>query len=111
MSLRVRKSLPPVLVFTAVAVCLWAAAASSPVYAQTNEPPVLSSTVFTRTVAENAPAGTLVGAPVTASDPGQALTYTLGGTDASSFTVDSGTGQLRVGAALPWTTRPRQATR
>ena len=107
MTVRVRISLPPFLVIITVAVCLWAAAASSPVQAQTNDPPIFSSTVFTRTVAENSPAGTLVGAPVTASDPGQALTYTLGGTDASSFTVDSDTGQLRVGSgtALDYETK------
>ena len=54
-----------------------------------------------RTVAENATAATSVGGgPVTAMDPnapGDILTYTLGGPDASSFEIDA-TGQITVGA-------------
>ena len=55
MSVRVRISLPASLVFITVAVCLWAAAASSSVQAQSNDPPVFSSAVFIRTVSENVP--------------------------------------------------------
>ena len=52
----------------------------------------------TRSVSENSPAGTAVGAPVTASDPdGDALSYGLGGTDGSKFAIDSATGQITVG--------------
>ncbi len=49
----------------------------------------------TRTVAENTPAGGAVGDPVEATDPnGDALSYTLSGSDA--FAIDSGTGQIMV---------------
>ena len=64
-----------------------------------NGSPVFAAAAATRAVAENAPAGTAVGAPVTATDPdGDALTYTLSGAHASLFTVDAATGQLEVGA-------------
>ena len=63
-------------------------------------------TSTTRSVAENSEAGTAVGEPVTATDPGfdgrqETLTYalTVGGTD---FDIDSGTGQIRVKAALDY---------
>ena len=49
----------------------------------------------TRQVAENSPAGTSVGAPIDATDPdGDTLTYSLTGTDATSFTIGSATGQI-----------------
>ncbi len=52
-----------------------------------------------RSVAENTAPGKNVGAPVEATDADNAiLTYTLGGADAASFAIDSGTGQLTVGA-------------
>ena len=56
----------------------------------------------TRSVAENTAAGTGIGSPVTATDTdsGDTVTYGLGGTDASSFSIDSVTGQLLTGAAL-----------
>ena len=55
-----------------------------------------------RSVAENTDPGTEIGAPVAAEDPdsGDVLTYTLGGTDAASFRIDSATGQLSTEAAL-----------
>ena len=51
-------------------------------------------------VAEDAAAGTKVGDPVTAIDPdsGDALTYSLSGTDAAFFDIDSATGQISVGS-------------
>ncbi|MDE2897553.1 MAG: fibronectin type III domain-containing protein, partial [Chloroflexota bacterium] len=58
-----------------------------------------------RQVAENAPVGTLVGAPVAATDSdGDALTYALSG--ATEFVIDAATGQIRVaaGAALDYET-------
>ena len=52
----------------------------------------------TRDVAENSPAGTNVGAPVSATDPdGDTLSYKLGGTDAAKFEIASSTGQITVG--------------
>ena len=61
-----------------------------------NRPPVFISSSALREVPENSPAGTDVGAPVTADDPdGDTLTYTLEGTDAASFGIGSSTGQIQ----------------
>ena len=52
-----------------------------------------------RSVAENASTGREVGAPVTAAhDDGDALTYTLSGDHAGLFSIESETGQIKVGA-------------
>lgn len=62
----------------------------------------------TRSVAENTPAGTNIGAPVSATFTGEGdsiLTYSLGGTDAGSFRIVSGTGQLQTEAALDYETK------
>ena len=61
----------------------------------------LTSIGTTRSVAENSEAGTAVGVPVAATDPGpdgrqETLTYALSGSGAISFDIDSGTGQIRV---------------
>ena len=54
-------------------------------------------------VAENSPAGTSIGAPVTATDPeGDPLAYKLAGSSAGSFDLDTATGQLRTRAALDY---------
>ena len=59
-----------------------------------------------RSVDEDATAGTNIGAPVSAEDdPGETLTYTLGGTDAASFDIVSTTGQLQTVAALDAATK------
>ena len=62
--------------------------------------PAFPSATATRTVDENAPAGTNVGAPVTATetDVGDSVTYALSGTNAGSFDVASATGQITVGS-------------
>ena len=60
---------------------------------------------LTRSIAENSPAGTPVGAPVTATDSdGDPLTYALSG--ASAFIIDAASGQIRVadGAVLDYET-------
>ena len=63
----------------------------------TNNAPSFANTTTNRSVAENSPRGTSVGAPVTATDPdNDPLTYRLVGADADSFTIDN-TGQIRVG--------------
>ena len=50
-------------------------------------------------VAENTNVGEAVGAPIAATDAeDDELTYALGGADADLFTIDPGTGQIRVGA-------------
>ena len=72
-----------------------------------NSPPRFSETAPTRSIAENSAAGTAVGAPVRATDPdGDSLTYTLGGSDAATFSIDGTSGQLMTFAALDYETKP-----
>ncbi|MCY3939010.1 MAG: fibronectin type III domain-containing protein, partial [Chloroflexi bacterium] len=79
---------------------------SGPGAGTTNRPPVLDETLtngkVTRQVAENSPAGTQVGGPVSFTDPeGHVVSYALTD-DSNSFVIDSATGQIGVapGAAL-----------
>ncbi len=69
-----------------------------------NPPVFTDGTSTTRSVAENTALGTKVGSAVTATDADttDTLTYTLGGADASSFTIDSETGQLQTNAAIDY---------
>ena len=69
------------------------------------ELPEFPSATMTRSVAENTAAGVDIGAPVTATTVGAAVTYTLGGTDAASFDIVEETGQLQTKAALDYETR------
>ncbi|RKU32418.1 hypothetical protein C6496_24015 [Candidatus Poribacteria bacterium] len=61
----------------------------------------------TRAIAENTASGINIGAAVAATDadPGNTLTYTLGGTDAESFSIVSTSGQLQTKAALDYETK------
>ena len=60
----------------------------------------------TRAIAENTASGQNIGAPVAATDvDNDTLTYTLGGTDATSFDIDSTNGQLKTKAALDYETK------
>ena len=71
--------------------------------AAVNALPVFTDTApVTRSVAENTDAGENVGTPVAATDTdtGDMLTYSLGGTDAASFDIDTSTGQIQTKAAL-----------
>ena len=62
----------------------------------TNQDPAFADAITTRSVVENTAAGQPVGAPVEASDDdNDSLTYSLGGTDAASFDIDTSTGQLK----------------
>ena len=72
-----------------------------------NQPPSFLAETDTRSVVEGTSAGADIGAPVTAEDPdvGDALTYTLGGTDAASFVIVRTTGQLQTKAALDYSTK------
>ena len=64
---------------------------------QPNLDPTFPSDTATRGIAENSAAGTNVGSVVTATDTeGDALTYTLGGTDATKFDIGATTGQITV---------------
>ena len=62
----------------------------------------------TRAVAENTAADTNIGSAVSATDPdtGDTLTYTLGGADAASFSINTTNGQLQTSAALDYETKP-----
>ena len=63
-----------------------------------NSAPTFSSATATRTLPENSGAGVnVVGGTVAAtdSDSGDTLTYSLGGTDADSFDIDSSNGQIK----------------
>ena len=71
-----------------------------------NRAPEFASGTATREVAENTVSGTNIGAPVAATDAdGDTLTYSLEGTDAASFSINSGTGQLMTRAALDYETK------
>ena len=69
-----------------------------------NEPPGFSVETASRTIAENTTTGVAIGDPVTAtdSDTGDTPAYTLGGTDANFFDIDTSSGQLRTKAALDY---------
>ena len=60
----------------------------------------------TRTIAENTTAGVNIGTAIAATDADHdALTYTLRGTDAAAFNIESTTGQLQTKAALDYETK------
>lgn len=59
----------------------------------------------TRALPQHLAIGTDIGPPLEVTSTGTDLTYSLGGTDASTFTLDSGTGQLRTAAVLNYDTK------
>ena len=81
------------------------ATSANPVVKDTdNRAPAFSSDTATRMVDENTDKGMDIGAVVTAKDKtagvDDKLTYTLGGTDAASFGIGEGDGQLKTKAKL-----------
>ena len=69
----------------------------------TNSPPAFDETgPAARSVPENSPADTVVGAPFTATDPddGDTLAYSLTGDDVKFFNMDSSTGQITVASGV-----------
>ena len=77
-----------------------------------NTAPTFPSLTASRSVAENSPANTDVGAAVTATDgDNDTLTYTLEGIDEASFTIVSTSGQIRTrsGVAYDYETTPSYA--
>ena len=68
-----------------------------------NAPEFPSTETGMRSVPENTATDMPIGDPVAATDAdaGDTLTYTLGGTDMASFAINSGTGQIMVGADSP----------
>ena len=77
----------------------------------TNNAPIFTDgTSTTRTVAENTAAGANIGSAIAATDADDdTLTYTLGGTDAASFSIVATSGQLRTSAALDYETKSSYA--
>ena len=80
-----------------------------------NEPPTFADDApTTLEVAENTPADTdITGGLFTATDPdttNDTLTYSLGGTDAASFDIDTSTGQLKTKADLDYEGGTKEAT-
>ena len=73
-----------------------------------NEAPIFTDgTSITRDIAENTDAGENIGAVITATDPDtDTLTYSLGGTDATAFRIDTATGQLKTSTALDYEIKP-----
>ena len=73
----------------------------------TNSPPAFTEgDSAARAIAENSSTGLGFGAPVSATDAdGDTLTYSLGGTDAASFSIYSITGYLRTKAQLDYETK------
>ena len=68
-----------------------------------NNPPTFSANTAARSVAENTAAGQNVGAALTATDANSdTLTYTLEGTDAASFDIDSTSGQILTKAGVTY---------
>ena len=72
-----------------------------------NPPSFTDGPSTTRSIQENTTSGTNIGSPVSAtdSDSGDTLTYSLGGTDAESFSIVSTTGQLQTSASLDYETK------
>ena len=67
-----------------------------------NTVPAFANSATTREIPENTPADTNIGYPVEATDDdnGDSLTYSLTGTDANLFDIDTSTGQLKTKAPL-----------
>ena len=71
-----------------------------------NSAPVFSSDTATRSIAENTAAGESIGEAVTATDAdSDALTYSLGGADMSSFDIVASSGQVQTKSALDYETK------
>ena len=83
----------------ATSVTVRVAAPPPPVQPQQNRAPVFTDgAATTRSIDENSASGANVDAAVRATDADRdRLTYVLGGTDDSSFTISSSTGQIMVG--------------
>ncbi len=73
---------------------------------ENNAPSFTDGDSTTRTVAENTASGRNIGTAIAATDADDdTLTYSLGGTDAASFRINSTSGQLRTSAALDYETQ------
>ena len=81
----------------------WSPSGSGQTNTAGNTAPTFSSSTATRSVAENSPAGTDVGAAVTATDgDNDPLAYSLDGSDAASFTIVATSGQIRTRSGVTY---------
>ena len=80
-----------------------AAVTGSAIGASNTKPAFDELSPATRSMAENSAPGTNVGSAVVATDSeSDTLTYTLGGADASSFTIGSSTGQIQTKSGVTY---------
>ena len=72
-----------------------------------NPPEFTDGTSTTRSIQENTPSGRNIGSAISATDKdtSDTLTYSLSGTDAGSFSINSNTGQLQTSATLDYETK------
>ncbi len=83
----------------------WSDAGTGSTNAPSNNAPVFAAASHTRSVAENTAANTNIGDPIPAAtdaDTGDSLTYTMEGTDASSFTFDASTRQIKTKTSVTY---------
>ena len=88
---------------------LWSETRSARTIASADVPVFADGPTATRSIADSSVVGADVGTPVSADDAaGSELAYTLGGADASLFTIDAKTGQIKLGAgtALDYESEP-----
>ena len=79
----------------------WSDSGEGSTDAANRAPSFTEGATATRSVPENTAAGAAFGDAVSATDSNDnTLTYSLSGTDASSFAIDEGTGQLKTKSAL-----------
>ncbi len=78
---------------------------------ENNAPVFTDGTSTSRSIAENTASGENIGAPVAATDvdSNDTLTYTVGGTDADSFSIVLASGQLQTKAPLDYETKSSYA--
>ena len=68
-----------------------------------NAPVFTEDSSTTRIIAENTESGVNIGIPISATDVNEdTLIYSIGGTDAASFSINSGSGQLKTNATLDY---------
>ncbi len=78
---------------------------------EANTAPVFADDLVAITLPENSAVGTSVGAAVTATDAdSDTLTYSLEGTDAASFDIESGTGQIKTKSGVTYDFEAAQNT-
>ena len=80
----------------------WSAAVEGTPTMGANAEPYFSPTATERSVDENTAAGTPIGSPVAAvdDDADATLTYSLAGTDASHFAIETASGQIKTKSSL-----------